>query len=316
MGTETSEIAVVGAGAIGLYLASQIQTYHGQTVLISRNAQTATKVNDEGIFCQIEHTVQQTEVPSTVQTKGLGAQSLIVLAVKTYGVQEALHRIKDLVGPDTVILTLQNGLGTVEMVQEFFPETIIMAGSMVVGAERTGINTVKIYGRPEVTIGLLAQKDQQTLEWLGHLFRDIGFTAHITMHTYEVLWRKLVINTAINPVALLSGKTNGALLNSVDAQRLIRSLAQETIRVAQALGFLQGEDGYVEKITQVLQETAGNKASMLQDFLAGQPTEIDAISGQVVLLGQRLKIPTPYNETMLYLIRLLENKTHGMPQIH
>jgi 2-dehydropantoate 2-reductase len=121
-----------------------------------------------------------------------------------------------------------------------------------------------------------------------------------------LLWGKLAINAAINPLTALLGVENGALLERPAARVLLRELACETAAVAAALGIRLPQADPAAAAESVAQKTAANRSSMLQDIERGAPTEIDAICGAIVRAGEQAGVPTPVNRTIWRLVKAVE----------
>ena len=138
---------------------------------------------------------------------------------------------------------------------------------------------------------------------LQGLLRQAGFDVSVVDDARAVLWGKLVINAAINPLTALLRVPNGALLEQAHARQLMHALARETAAVAHALGVALPFDDPTAAVEAVARKTAGNYSSMAQDMQRGAPTEIDAICGAVVQAAATLKAPAPLNEAMWRLVR-------------
>ena len=125
----------------------------------------------------------------------------------------------------------------------------------------------------------------------------------------SLVWSKLVINTAINPLTALLEVENGELLNRKSAKALMAKLALETADVAQALGINLSYEDPVKASEKVAERTAPNHSSMYQDIMRGAPTEIDAICGAIIRSGEQTGVPTPVNRTIWQLVKALSPST-------
>jgi 2-dehydropantoate 2-reductase len=139
------------------------------------------------------------------------------------------------------------------------------------------------------------------------LFNEAGLRTEVSPDIEAVLWGKLVVNSAINPLSALKGVPNGALLENPEWRALLEDTARESAAVAAARGIDVGGDP-VGSVVAVARLTAANRSSMLQDLERGVPTEIDAINGVVVQEGARLGVPTPVNRRLLDEIRAREKE--------
>jgi 2-dehydropantoate 2-reductase len=138
------------------------------------------------------------------------------------------------------------------------------------------------------------------------LFNEAGLKAQVSADIDGLVWGKVVLNAAINPLTAILRIPNGALLESNDTLELTRAVANEAAAIANAKHITLPYPNAFERVKQVAQLTATNHSSMLQDVLGKRPTEIDAINGQIVEQGQALGVPTPINAALTSLVRAIE----------
>jgi 2-dehydropantoate 2-reductase len=143
------------------------------------------------------------------------------------------------------------------------------------------------------------------IDLAASLLQRAGFDVEIVAEALDLLWSKLVINAAINPLTALLGVPNGELLRRPSAQALMGTVATEAAAVAAARGQVLTFSDPVAAAAAVAQRTAVNHSSMLQDVQRGAPTEIDAINGAIVKAGEMQNVPTPNNHTLWLLIKAL-----------
>jgi 2-dehydropantoate 2-reductase len=148
---------------------------------------------------------------------------------------------------------------------------------------------------------------------LEELLCSAGFALEKSEDTSSLLWSKLVINAAINPLTALLNVTNGELLNRPAARDLLASTAREVAAVAAALNIRLSYPDPVVACETVAQRTALNRSSMLQDLQRGAPTEIDSICGAIVHAGEEAGIPTPINWTLWQLVKARVERTTTQP---
>jgi 2-dehydropantoate 2-reductase len=158
--------------------------------------------------------------------------------------------------------------------------------------------------------GLISISADSRLLPLIRRFEQAGFEIHTSENTDALVWAKLVINAAINPLTAILGITNGELLQRPSARALMGACAQEVVRVAHALHIRLPYQDAVGQVEKVSKETAQNHSSMLQDIGRGAPTEIEAINGEIVRRAERLGVDTPVNYTLWQLVKALAG---GLP---
>ena len=202
--------------------------------------------------------------------------------------------------PDGLALTLQNGLGNVEILRQALGIERVALGVTTAGATLLGPGRVRPAGTGPVTL-----QDQPQVRPLAEILAQAGFTVEFVQDAQALLWGKLLINAAINPLTALLGVPNGVLLQLPSTGRLMAEAAEEAAAVAAALHLAPPYSHPFETVRAVAQRTAENRSSMLQDVQRRAPTEVDAINGAIVRLGEQTSTPTPVNRSLWLLVRAL-----------
>ena len=236
-----------------------------------------------------------------------GAKHALVL-VKSWQTKTAANMLSTCLAPDGVALTLQNGLGNIEVLEAAIGSERAALGVTTSGATLLGPGTVRAGGAGPTYIA-----QHPRLEPLVDLLETAGFEIHAASDLLSLLWGKLVVNTGINALTALLEVRNGELLESSHSRSLMNAAAMETARVAEAKGIKLPYDDPFEEVEGVAGRTAENESSMLQDIHRGAPTEVDAINGAVMQEGERLGVPTPVNWTLWNLMRVKVGVSAGEP---
>jgi 2-dehydropantoate 2-reductase len=226
-----------------------------------------------------------------------GAKLALVL-VKSWQTERAVRQLQECLHPEGVALTLQNGLGNLEALQEGLGEERAALGVTTTGATLLGPGKVRVGGSGPTYVA-----EHPRLKSLIKLLQAAGFAVETVADLDRLLWRKLAINAGINPLTALLNIHNGELLDNDPARELMHAAAIETAHVAQAIRVDLGADDAAESVEEVARRTASNLSSMLQDVLRGAPTEIEAICGAIVRQGEKVGVPTPINRTLWRLIQ-------------
>jgi 2-dehydropantoate 2-reductase len=195
---------------------------------------------------------------------------------------------------------LQNGLGNRETLAQFLGEARVGLGVTTLGATLLRPGVARFGGDGRVSIEM-----HPRLGVLQKHLNGSGFGVDILPDARPLIWGKLVVNTAINPLTALLGVPNGVLLERPSARTLMGTLAVESASVAQALGVELPFADVVAAMEAVARRTAANHSSMLQDVKRGARTEIDAICGAVAQLGDDVGVATPVNRLMWQLVSAL-----------
>jgi 2-dehydropantoate 2-reductase len=228
--------------------------------------------------------------------KGLFKQSMVL--VKSWQTERTVHQIDGCVPTDGIVLTLQNGLGNYEILTRSLGTERVALGITTVGARMLEPGYAQFTGT-----GVVSIEAHPNLGGIENLLEKAGFTVEVVSDPISLLWGKLVINAAINPLTAILRVPNGELLERPSTRELMAEIALEAAIVVEALGIKLPYADPVTAVEDVARKTATNLSSMLQDVLGGRPTEIEAISGAIVQRGEESGIATPVNRVLLQLVR-------------
>jgi 2-dehydropantoate 2-reductase len=298
------KIAILGPGALGCLLAALLQEAGENVFLVDYRPERVALLRDQGIQLQgLDGRHRVVPVPIGLPDEAEAAD-LTVMAVKAPQTRAAALDLLLLQSRGGLALTLQNGLGNLEeMARESGPERLL-AGVAFLGVTREGEGRVRHAGAGPIQIGVPAgsQVTPAQAAAVAQVFRRAGLDCQVREDIGAVLWEKLVINVAINPLTALLRVPNGALPELTEAWELALAAAREAQAVARASGVALTGDPEA-RLKQVCAATAANRSSMLQDVLAGRPTEIEALNAQVAARGAALGLATPVNRFLTQLLR-------------
>ena len=221
-----------------------------------------------------------------------------LLLVKSWQTERAVNNLVDVLELDGLALTLQNGLGNYEVMAEVLGEERSALGSTTTGATLLSSGRVRPGGDGVISLG-----KHPNIGPLKEIMKGAGFAVEDADDLDALVWSKLVINTAINPLTAVLEVANGELIRRSSAKELMGKLAIETAEVAETLGVKLTFTDPVQAAEAVAERTDSNHSSMYQDIIRGAPTEIDAICGAVTKVGDGLGIDTPANKIMHQLIK-------------
>jgi len=226
-----------------------------------------------------------------------GAREALVL-VKSWQTEHAAVQLEACLGQDGVALTLQNGLGNQEILARVLGESRVALGMTTSGATLLAPGLARTGGEGVITI-----EKHTRLSPLDEKLRAAGFVVNIVEDAQSLLWGKLIVNAAINPLTALLQIPNGELLERPAARDLMDQLAQEAAQVAAAQNINLPFDDPVLAAEDVARRTAANHSSMFQDVNRRAPTEIDAICGAITRIGEQHGISTPVNRVCWQLVK-------------
>jgi 2-dehydropantoate 2-reductase len=235
-----------------------------------------------------------------------GPCHLTIMAVKAHQTEAAARALPRLMATGGLALTLQNGLGNLEEMARVAGLERLLAGVAFLGVTRRDEGRIIHAGPGPIYIGAPpgSQVSPSEIAGVADLFCRAGLECQAHPDIQTLLWEKLLVNAGINPLTALLRVPNGALPELPGAWGLAVAAAREAQAVARAAGIKVTGDPET-RLRQVCTATANNRSSMLQDVLAGRPTEIEALNAQVVKHGTALGVPTPVNHLLTQLVRAL-----------
>jgi 2-dehydropantoate 2-reductase len=309
-------IGVFGVGAMGSLFASGLSEV-ANVVLIGEWEDQIRAVRAHGVA--VEHVDGSTTIHQLVaclRDEATDPLDTAIVVEKSQQTPAVARHIARVLAPDGLAVTLQNGLGNYETLRDALGPHRAALGITSEGATLLGLARVRHAGNGYTNFGLadgLPPRQRQLLANLSAAFGDAGFPAAVVDEPERLLWDKLAVNAAINPLTALLRVPNGFLLEHPPLTAIMDRAAREVAAVAAAQG-IQLSDEPDARARAVARATSANHSSMLQDILRGSPTEIDAICGQVAALGDRHAVATPLNRRLTELVHAAERGELALAQ--
>ena len=312
-------IAILGVGSIGSLFAARISETDADLVLYSRGGHGELLATQGLLFNTIDGSSIHIDPERWVVVEGditsplFGCADVAIICGKSHSTSILANVAEQLLRPNGIAISIQNGLGHAERLVARIGRHSVLAGSTTHGAMRVGPGEVTWTGLGSIKIASLNDSelvpgDSRVMKFLN-LLEDAGLNPEWEFDADNMLWHKLLLNIAINPLAAICGVRNGELLVNPDLHDQALAAMIEAANVAIADGVDLANFDYQVELDSVLKATASNRCSMLQDVMAGRVTEIDSLCGEVVRLGEEYGVPTPLNQQLLSLIKGIENST-------
>jgi 2-dehydropantoate 2-reductase len=300
-GVESLDVLIVGTGALATLFAWRLAQVGHRVTILGHWEPGVTTLRQKGARLVDARGKEQSFPVRVIEDpcECLGVRHAIVL-VKSWQTARSAEELSQCLASDGIGVTLQNGLGNYEILKEVLGDERAALGSTMTGATLLGPGLVKAAGE-----GMVFLQAHPRLALLEGALKSAGFRVEAVSDANAVVWTKLIVNSAINPLTALLGVPNGELLRRPAARALMRSLAEEAAAVARAQHVELGFEDTAAMVEQVARKTAANYSSMLQDIRRGAPTEIEAICGAIARAGARDGIPTPVNDVCWRLIEAL-----------
>jgi 2-dehydropantoate 2-reductase len=294
------KFAIVGAGAVGAYMGAAMSRAGLDVTVFARGPQLQA-IEQRGVRVVSPEGDFEARPKATGDLASIGPVDVVFLAVKAHSLPQLAPRIGCLLGPETCVVSLQNGVpwwftplervdpgGTIAAAIE----ARRVVGSLVYFAtEIAGPGVVRHIEGRRISIGEPDGARSERCRAVAEALIASGLRCPITTHIREEIWVKILGNVALNPISALTGATLARMTSDPDVAALARAIMTETARVAERLG--------IKLPVSIDQRMAGaakvgeHKTSMLQDLEAGRPLELEAVVGAVLELGERLGVQMP-----------------------
>ena len=294
-------IVIFGAGSLGSALGALLSRSN-EVALVGRHSNMSAirrsglrVVGDINVRAKLEayDSVNQVEPPE-----------LIVITTKAYDTLSAIRACRDWASGKVRVLTLQNGLGNLELLREWKGERAF-GGTTTMGANLLRPGEVRLSGLGRTVIG--ANKDLVGAQRIVHAFAESGLPSVVKKDVLAEIWAKAVVSASINPLTAILRVPNGKLLASAPVSKLMSEVCSECELVARGVG-IRLPSSMKSRVRAVARDTSNNRSSMLQDIERGRRTEVAQINGAFVKHGLERHIKTPLNLTMLAMIGSLETR--------
>jgi 2-dehydropantoate 2-reductase len=298
-----SNVAVLGAGAMGAFFASRFHDTAGFSTTLVAGGQRYERLQREGLVVN----GQQVRIPVTHPDEAGPLADLIIVALKHHHLEQALPDLRNLVGDGTAFISVMNGLDSEGVIGSFYgPEKVLYAISVGIDAVRQG-NEISYTQRGKHVFGEATNAEiSPRVRRVQAAFERAGIPYETPPDMIRMLWWKFMVNVGMNQASAVMRAPYGVFQRSAEARALNEALMQEVIALAAVEGVNLVEQDVRDWYTVLDTLSPAGKTSMLQDIEAGRETEVEIFGGKVLALGRTHGIPTPVNETVVRIIRVLE----------
>ncbi|UCD58282.1 MAG: 2-dehydropantoate 2-reductase [Candidatus Hydrogenedentota bacterium] len=307
MTNTNSKIVVVGPGAIGCLVGAILKEAGHRVIMLDHHPERAEKINQDGIHLDGISGKREVEVRATARAADAAGCELAIIATKSYDTEAAVGSVAEFIGPATPVLTLQNGLGNVELISRAVGDERTIGGITSQGATLVAAGSIIHAGTGKTIIGTPSNRLTDNLKLVRDILKSATFDPQVSESLEATIWGKLIINVGINALTAITRLNNGRLLDFEGTRQIMRDAVAEAEVVAKAKNIKLALKDPLAQVEEVCRLTATNVSSMLQDVLAKRRTEIDAINGAVARIGGEAGVPTPVNAALTSLVRAIES---------
>lgn len=299
-------IGIAGAGAMGCKFGAGFISAGYKVCFYEKYSSTVSHIASHGLKVSSEDG-SSFHINLNISTlpEILKDSDIVFLFVKSFDTATVVAEIRGFCSPETVIVSFQNGLGNYEAIAESFSFDKIVYGSTSEGAAKSFAGHL-VSGGDGVSLFGGTGKDEIIL--VDSILKSSGFKSKVTPDPAFTVWKKAVINSAINPPGAMLGLTNGELAKNPYALELMRMISLESAAAASVSGVEMDPDKIFDEIVEICHKTKGNRCSMLQDIENRRKTEIDSINGMIIETAERAGLNAVCNKTVFFIIKALEKR--------
>ena len=288
-------IAIFGSGGIGGYIGARLDQIGKDVILIARGAHLKT-IQQHGLKIEspkgnfVSNPKLVTDDPSQV-----GVVDAILLGVKAWHIPEVAHTIQPMIGPETAVITLQNGVDTPSKLAAVLGPEQVVIGLAILRCFITNPGHLRhtVDLNPNVQIGEMTGNSLDRVKNLGKIFEQAGLTVKIPEDIHAAMWGKFLLFSVMSGLGTITRSTTEIWRTLPETRQIAKESLRESAAVAKSNG-VNLSDSIVEDTMRLIDNMAdGHTTSMATDIMAGRPSELEAAIGHLVRLGQELGIDTP-----------------------
>jgi 2-dehydropantoate 2-reductase len=304
-------VVVLGAGAMGCLFGGLLSRSGAEVTLVDVSEEHVAAINREGLLLERDGELLRISVPAAFAGDVGEPPELVVVFTKTLHTAAALESARSFLRPQTLILSLQNGLGNDEVIQRFVERRRIIQGVTTFPADLVAPGHVRSRGAGVTKIMWADAVSRDGLEQVRWALDRAGLNCSVSAEVAVDIWEKVAFNVAMNTLTAVLRLPVGPLGDSVEGRELAHRLAGEVVAVAQEKAIDVRLERVLATVDSALAGHREHKPSMLQDILAGRGTEIEALNGRVVHEAAAFGMPVPATEVLYLLVKALEAAPAG-----
>ena len=300
-------IAVIGAGAMGSIYGGRL-SQHNEVILVDTNEKVVDQICKNGLKIDENGTTDCYHPAALCDTSNEKPADLVILFVKALFSRSALENNRSLIGPDTRLMTLQNGAGHEDLLKEFVNEDRVIIGTTEDNGAVLDFGHVRRGGTGVTNVGMLTEDKDGFLGRLKETFESCGFEVRIHENIQYLIWDKLFTNVSLSALTGILQVDMGYIAADEYTWKLCRQLIHETILTAAAAGLEFDEEAVAEKVKKTSLNNPSGCTSIRADLRDGRRTEVDTISGAVVRAAKKYNVEVLGHEFVVNLVHAMEGR--------
>jgi 2-dehydropantoate 2-reductase len=299
-------VLILGSGAMGCLYGAALHRAGCAVTLVDVNREHVEAINGRGLELERRSGIELLPIPAKLPEEVDGVADLLVVFTKTFHTDGALQGIARAIGPETHLLSLQNGLGNDARLAAHAALERVLVGVSSLPADLVGPGKVRSHGEGGTKLYPAFGADPDFAGRIADLLTAGDLSASLEPKIHAAVWSKAIFNAAMNPLCALTRRTPGFLGAHEESKAMIRAVVDEGAATANASGVAVDPQPIHDLTVVSVTDHADHEASMLQDVKAGRRTEVDAINGAIVMAAREAGVAVPVTETLWRMVKLEE----------
>lgn len=301
------KIAIIGPGSMGLLYGGYLSR-NNNVYMFGRDTAKMQEINANGItITENDNSTKNYKVTATTDSNEIGTVDLAIVFVKAYATENALANCKSIIGPNTILMTLQNGLGHDTIFTKYANPDNIIIGNTNQGSSRINNYSIRHSGLGDTFFGVISGNVNR-FEEIRAEFEKCGFPCKLSDTVKQIIWNKLMINASSSVLSGVLGMPQGYVESNPYAWNMAKKLITEMCATATADGYPFDSAEQIDRIQKHLQAAPDGLTSIYNDLKSGNPTEVSFINGAVVDIAKKLNVPVPTHEIIVDMVHAMEGR--------
>ena len=297
-------VAVMGAGAIGGYLGALLSRAGNDVTLVARGKHLEA-IQTRGLNIVTPESECNVTLSATDQPESIGKVDLVLFTVKTYHNQEAIPLLQPLLSKETAVLTIQNGVESVQHLEAVLGKGRVIPAAMYIEAKVESPGVIAQRGNVfRLVLGETNGVLSNRVDNIARMLQHAGMPTEVSADIQQVLWSKWLFITTLAGVTAASRAELAELLAIPESRDLLVQVMREIEALGRKKGIDLGNDVVDRTLFYMNTEARDLKASMYTDLERGKPLELEALNGAAVRFGKKLSVPTPANQVIYSLLKI------------
>jgi 2-dehydropantoate 2-reductase len=307
-------VAVIGAGGVGGYFGGKLAQGGTDVIFIARGA-TLEALRTRGLRVDsIKGDFKLDRVEATGDASSVGAVDAVLLTVKAWQIPEALLSIKPLLGADTAVIPLENGMEAPQQIAKIVGTRYALGGLCAIVSFAVAPGHIRHIGAdPFVMFGELDHRRSERVERLRSAFENAGVRAEVPADIHHSMWSKFLFIAPLSAVGATTRVPIGEWRSMAEPRELVTRAIREVLAVAAARGINLGDDAVARTLDRYDGLPPESTSSLQRDVIEGKPSELDAQLGAAVRMGVESHVPTPVFDTLYRALLPQERRARGDP---